>query len=267
MTVETDLALAAERADWRAQIALLQAELDACMAPPGAMIGACLPFNNLYGNVPGVARIFMPPGDQSVQLNLSTVPDAAMIILSRKDRGNWFSATLDWVKANHPGELVVCAGVHEPENDALPVSTYASWVREDAAMIEGKGLTSCQILMGGTANLGTWEQWVVPEADWLCWDVYHGGAARVPKTYKAPETWLKVYFDANVKVGKPIAFPEFASLPIASDNLGTGLVEWMRTNSRYCRTHPTLKAAAWFNGPGAKVRFQNAAQADAWLKP
>lgn len=256
-----------------ATIAALRAELEALKAPPttakGAKIGLCPPLNNLFGNTPEMVRIFLM-SDRAV--DLTNVPDSAPIVVSRPSRGLWFGNRLAEAKAKRSGPVIGCAGQHEPENDvakgSYTISYYRDWVKEDAAQFKSLSIPSAQVLMGGTCNAGTWEQWVVPEADQLWWDVYHGGAGEIPKTYKAPEDWLQVYFDANTKVGKPIGFAEFGSRTTAADNenyAAPNFVSWVKANSNYCRSHPTLKAAAWFNF-GKRIRITNQAFADAWFK-
>jgi len=253
----------------KAQDDLAAAQADDATETAGCRIGVCPPLNNLFGHVPNIVRIFLM-SDQPIPL--SGVPDDAMIVVSRPSRGEWFGNRLAEANERRNGPVIGVAGQHEPENDvakgSYSLQFYKDWVKEDAALFESLSIPSAQVLMGGTCNAGTWEQWVVPEAKQLWWDVYHGGAGKIPETYKAPATWLKVYFDANTKVNKPIGFAEFGSRTTAADNenyAAPNFLNWVKANSNYCKSHPTLKAAAWFNF-GKRIRITNQAFADAWFK-
>lgn len=285
-TTATDTALANERnasdktiSDQQATIDDLQAELAALKAPTAAKIGASLPLNNLYGNTVEIARIFLQ--DDSA-ISLTGIPQSASVVVSRKTRGAWFGTRLaDAQKARPDVKLYGVCDIHEPEDDVkralaanptnpdYTIAIHKARCREDVPIIKGAGATAIQVLMGGSVNDGTASKFWEPAVDQIWYDVYHGGAGKTPDSYKAPATWLKPYFDAAMQAGKPMGFAEFGSRPSVADNdnyAAPAYLQWVRDNSGYCRQHPTLLAAAWFNFGKARIRFQNQAMADAWLK-
>lgn len=235
-------------------------------------IGASQPLNNLFGNTAGGVRIFLQDSNDANQLsptNLQSIPQGGTVVVSRKDRGTWFAPALKSLKSARP-DLKVYGTVshHEPENDTTP-DIYTQECREDAVALRAAGIPSVQILMGGSCNNGTWQQWVELSVDQLWWDVYHGGAGKQPKQYRAPADWLAVYFAANKTISKPIGFAEFGSRPTVTDNenySSPAYLQWVKENAAYCRSHPDLLAALWFNFGAARIRFQNEPMATAWLK-
>lgn len=233
-------------------------------------IGASLPLDNLYGNTVEFVRIFLQ-GDAAIPLG--AVPQGASVMVSRKTRGGWFGTRLADARRTRPDiTLYGVEAIHEPEDNVkrgeMTVEIYKAQCREDVPIIRAAGAIPVQVLMGGSVNDGTASQYWVEESEQIWYDVYHGGAGKVPDRYKAPEVWLKPYFDAAAAAGKPMGFAEFGSRTTAADNenyAAPAYIYWLRENSAYCRSHPDLVAASWFNFGAARIRFQNQAMADAWL--
>ncbi len=214
-------------------------------------------------------RIFIPGGSKPTDISLEGTPDSATLIISSKERGQWFEDLCVKVRARHSGPLIVVKGIHEPENDIaegrMTLSQYLSWCDEDDAWTKELGFISVQCLMGSTGKTDEWKKYWQESSDQLWFDVYHGGPGNAPKAYNAPEKWLADYFNVQGEIDKPIGFAEFASAPMATDTNDTGLLSWMRDNAAFCREQTTLVAACWYNSAKGPGRFTTKERAEAWL--
>lgn len=280
-TDNTNAALDAERAetaqtiaDKNAKIADLEQQVDDLTpdAPvqKNPLIGASQP-DNVWGHKPESVRLFLSGGKTPTTMDLGDVPQGALLILSRKDRGAWFDTLLDNIRKGRPDlTLAPILGIHEPEDDVkrgeLTVDQYKSWCNEDAKSLHAAGLKGYQILMGSSGKQNTWQQWLVDASDGLWFDVYMPAAGVVPKAYQDPAVFLKTYLDIQTKVGKPMGFPEFAFRPMADGN-EKAYTTAMRQYRDYVRTlDPTkIVTASWYNSPNAPAEFTTQARADAWL--
>lgn len=275
---ETDLALEAERADWRARIAALevtddelQAQVDSltqqiadCQNPPVVTTPIGSSRGNYFGHKPDVLRIYLQPGEKPARWLDNTdcvaVLSGQQCVFSKKEQDPaWLASFLSTVPASI-GTLRVVCGIHEPENDPITAATYLSWVKADAAVVRAAGFIPVQCLMN--ARDGKWATYASPDIDEMWWDPYQGGVATHPKQYNAPAKFLGPIITASSSKGKPWGLGEVGSLATLADTTEVGRANWMADLREFIIAHPQAKGACWFNRAGNLLTQQ---LADAWL--